>query len=95
MSGNEAVALAQDLSAEFATRAAEADLNGRLPAEDVERLRGSGYLGLSVPRQYGGSGLSLAECVRAQMALAGGSASTALVAAMQLQVFGHQRESRT
>lgn len=95
MNGDEAIALGRELAADFATRAAEADLDGRLPAEDVEQLRRSGYLGLSVPREYGGSGLSLVECVRAQIALAGGSASTALVAAMQLQVFGHQREIRT
>jgi alkylation response protein AidB-like acyl-CoA dehydrogenase len=94
MNGPDALDLATALAAEFATRADEADRLGRLPAEDIAALRRSGYLALSVPVELGGSGLGLADCVRAQMALAGGSASTALVAAMQLQIFGHQSEVR-
>jgi alkylation response protein AidB-like acyl-CoA dehydrogenase len=39
--------------------------------------------------------LSLAECVAAQIELAQGSPSTALVAGMQIHIFGHQRETRS
>ncbi|HRQ37147.1 MAG TPA: acyl-CoA dehydrogenase family protein [Chloroflexota bacterium] len=90
--GKTAVTLAQQLAAEFAGRAGEADKVGALPQADVDSLKHSGYLGLSVPVEFGGLGLSLVECVAAQVELAQGSASTALVAGMQLHIFGHQRE---
>jgi alkylation response protein AidB-like acyl-CoA dehydrogenase len=85
--------LARRLAQEFATRADEADRVGKLPAEDVQALKASGYLTLSIPREFGGQGLSLRECVAAHMELAQGSASTALVAGMQMHIFGHAREA--
>lgn len=92
---NEITAVAKTLAADIATRATEADQAGALPAADVQALRQAGYLGLSVPREYGGLGLSLYDCVAAQLELAQGSAATALVAGMQLHIFGHQREVRS
>ena len=89
-----AVELAQSLAADFAGRANEADRLGKMPPEDVTTLRRSGYLALNVPREYGGSGLSLRECVAAQMALAQGSGSSALVAGMPLQIFGYAAEDQ-
>lgn len=74
-------------------RAAEADRLGRLPEEDVQDLKASGYLALSVPREYSGQGCTLGECVEAQLELAKGSTSTALVAAMTLHIFGHARDT--
>lgn len=91
----EAVELARTLAADIATRADEADRLGRLPPEDVALLKSSGFLALAVPVEYGGRGLSLLDCVVAQLELAKGSAATALVAAMQHQVVGHQREIRS
>ena len=87
-----AVALARELAADFTIRADEADRAGRLPAEDVAALRDSGYLALSVPRELGGSGLSLHDCLAAHVELAQSSAATAMVAGMQMHIFGHQRE---
>lgn len=87
-----AVELARDLAARFASRADAADRRGRLPAEDVQALRESGYLAISVPEQFGGWGLSLRDCVEAQLELAQGSGSTAMVAAMPIQLFGANRE---
>lgn len=92
---NTAVPLARQLAAQFASRADEADRVGALPQADVDALKTSGYLGLSVPREFGGMGLSLRECVAAQIELAQGSAATALVAGMQIHIFGHQREVRS
>ena len=86
--------MARDLAAQFATRADEADRRGKLPPEDVQALRASGYPALNVPREYGGSDLSLRTCVEAQIELAKGSGSTALVAAMQIQVMGNARLNR-
>lgn len=89
-----AVSLATTLAEQFANRADEADREGVLPAEDVAALKESGYLGISVPREFGGYGLSLRDCVAAQLALAQGSTSTAIVAGMQVHIFGHEREVR-
>lgn len=90
-----AVSLARQAAQQIAARAGEADKKAALPPEDVALLRDSGYLALSVPEEYDGYGLSLADCVRAQIELAQGSAATALVAGMQLHLFGHQREARS
>lgn len=90
-----AVFLAQELAVDLETRADEADRLGSLPAEDVNALKESGYLGLSVPKAYGGHELSLRDCIAANLELAQGSASTAMVAGMQIHLFGHQREVRS
>ncbi len=89
-----AVSIATALAEQFASRADEADREGALPTEDVAALKESGYLGISVPRELGGFGLSLRDCVAAQLALAQGSTSTAIVAGMQVHIFGHEREVR-
>lgn len=86
--------LAQRLARDVATRAEAADREGRLPAEDVQALKSSGFTLLSVPREYGGYGLSLRDCTAALLGLAQGSASTAMVAAMQLHIFGNAAEKR-
>jgi len=57
-------------------------------------LRDSGYLTLSVPKEYGGHGLPLLDCIAAQLELAQGSASTAMVAGMNMQIFGNGSEQR-
>lgn len=86
--------IARQLAADFATRADEADRLAQLPAEDVQALKQSGYLSMSIPLEYGGMGLSLKDCVAAQMELAQGSASSAMVAGMQIHLFGNVRENR-
>lgn len=87
------IELAKKLAQQIALRANEADEQGRLPLEDVEALKSSGYLALSVPKQHGGYGLPLRDCLAAHLELAQGSGSTAIVAAMQLHIFGHSRET--
>lgn len=94
ISAQTAVELARQLAADFATRADEADRQARLPPEDVRALRASGYACISIPREFGGWGLSLRECVEAQLELAQGSASSAMVAGMQIHLFGNLREIR-
>lgn len=88
-----AIEMARTLAQDLATRADAADKQGKLPAEDIAALRETGYLALNVPREFGGSGLSMRDCVAAQLELAQGNASTALVAGMQLQVFGQAIET--
>jgi alkylation response protein AidB-like acyl-CoA dehydrogenase len=90
----ETVAMARDLAEGVADRAAEADREGRLPEADVRALAESGYLGLTVPREYGGRGASMREAVAAHLELSKASASTGLVAAMNLHLVGTEREHR-
>ncbi len=84
--------VAKTLARDFATRADEADKIGKLPIEDVKALKESGYLTLSVPQTFGGQGLSMKDCVEAQLEIAQGNASTAMVAGMPTHIFGSASE---
>lgn len=84
----------QPMTDEIASRAAEADHIGKLPSEDIQALRDSGYLTLNIPRELGGYGFNLHDCMAVHLELAQASTSTALVAAMQLQIFGQAGELR-
>lgn len=94
MTRDDAVRLGRELGERFAARASAADRVGELPDEDVRDLKASGYLALSVSSTFGGAGLGLGDCLAAHLELARGSTSTALVAAMQLHLFGHAEETR-
>ncbi len=88
----DALTVARRLAVAFAGRADEADRSGRMPAQDIADLKASGYLALNVPTEFGGQGLGMADSLAAHLELAQGSASTALVAAMQMQIFGHAQD---
>ena len=90
----DAIELGKKVAAEIAPRADEANRLSKLATEDVTALVASGYTALSVPREFGGAGLSLHDCLAASLELAQGNPSTALVAGMQMHVFGHEREVR-
>lgn len=92
ISATHAIELARQLGQEFAKRADQADVQGKLPTEDVEALKSSGYLTLNLPTEYGGQGLSMHDCLAAHLELARGSGASAMVAGMPMQVFGHARE---
>jgi alkylation response protein AidB-like acyl-CoA dehydrogenase len=84
----ELVALAGDLAARFAARAPRHDRDGSFPHENFADLHASGYLALSIPREFGGAGATILELTLAQERLARGDASTALGAAMHLSILG-------
>lgn len=94
LSSVQAVDVARQLAVAFAARANNADIEGRLPQADIDALKTSGYLGMSIPKEYGGAGLTLRQCLDAHLELAKGSTSTALVAAMHLHTLGHASETR-
>jgi alkylation response protein AidB-like acyl-CoA dehydrogenase len=75
-------AIAAELADVFAKRAAEGDWEGKFPLENFDDLRQTGYLTLTVPRDFGGWGASLLDVVLAQFRLAQGDASTALAVSM-------------
>ena len=85
--------LGKQLAKEISPRADDADVKGMMPTEDAEALKASGYLNLSLPKTYGGEGLSLHDCLIAHLELAQGSGATAMVAGMPMQIFGHARET--
>lgn len=94
MAENMILQQARRLADELAARASDADRQAKLPPEDVQALRESGYFNMVIPQEYGGLGLPMSECLEAHVELAKGSASTAMVAGMTLHVFGHARETR-
>jgi len=95
MTQQDAVALAKDIAKQIKNRAAAADEAGELPKEDVQVLKASGLIGLSIPKTFGGWGASLETVVEVLLELSQGSASSALVAAMTLHITGHERESQS
>ncbi len=66
-SDGEALQVAQEMATVLAGQADDRDRLRRLPADELDRLSASGLLGITVPREHGGAGVSvatLAEVVR-------------------------------
>ncbi len=59
-SDEEALAVARQLADEFVVEAAQRDRERRLPAEELDHFSGSGLWGITVPKAYGGAGVSFA-----------------------------------
>jgi alkylation response protein AidB-like acyl-CoA dehydrogenase len=89
------MALADQLAAEFAPRAAKHDRENSFPFENFARLKETGYLALTVPAEYGGGGADPLEFALAQERLARGDSATALASAMHLSLVGRVGEART
>jgi alkylation response protein AidB-like acyl-CoA dehydrogenase len=75
-----------ELAADFATRSAEHDRDASHPIENYDRLRKEGFLHLTVPRQWGGSGFDFLSHTIAYEALGRGCPSTALAFNMHASV---------
>ena len=83
--GRRLVLLAEELAADFATRAAAHDRDGSYPHEDVAALRDAGYLAAPIPQALGGMGVeSVHDLIVAASRLARGDASVAIGASMHL-----------
>ncbi|MCQ6264178.1 acyl-CoA/acyl-ACP dehydrogenase [Fictibacillus sp. WQ 8-8] len=67
-----------ELSERFAERAPEHDQQGTFPFENFKELGESGYLSLTVPKEYGGQEISLYDYILFQEQIARGDGSTAL-----------------
>ncbi|MDY0828605.1 acyl-CoA dehydrogenase family protein [Microbacterium sp. BG28] len=65
-------------------RAADIDRENVFPNEDLAELRAAGYLGILVPSDRGGAGLTLAEASILQQRLATAAPATALAVNMHL-----------
>jgi L-evernosamine nitrososynthase len=83
--GHRLVALAEDLSAEFATRAAEHDRDGTYPFEAIDALTTAGYFAAPIPTELGGLGVDSAhDLLVASSRLARGDASVSIGVNMHL-----------
>lgn len=83
------------LAVKFAERADTYDQEGRFPFENVDELKNAGYLSLTIPKEFGGEGLSLYEFVLLQERIATGDAATALSLGWHLGCFLELAEERT
>jgi alkylation response protein AidB-like acyl-CoA dehydrogenase len=75
-----------ELAADFATRSADHDRDASHPAENYDRLRAEGFLELTVPKAWGGTGASFLDHTIAYEALGQGCPSTALAFNMHASV---------
>jgi SfnB family sulfur acquisition oxidoreductase len=72
---DEAIAIAKELSEEFSKEASERDQQRRLPYEEVEKLSQSGLMAITVPKEYGGAGVSNVTLVEMMKIVSEGDAS--------------------
>ncbi|MFL5807467.1 MAG: acyl-CoA dehydrogenase family protein [Roseiflexaceae bacterium] len=86
------IALADELAARFAERAAVHDRDGSFPFENYADLHASGYLRLAIPREYGGEAADAFTMVLAQEHLARGDGATALATSMLVHILGRAAE---
>src|SRR5947209_5255897 len=83
--GTGLVAIAEKLSPQLASRAAEHDGDGSYPFEAIDALKAAGYFAAPVPVELGGLGVSSAhDLVVASSRLARGDASVAIGVNMHL-----------
>lgn len=75
-----------ELAADFATRSAAHDRDASHPIENYDRLRKEGFLHLTIPRRWGGSGFNFLSHTIAYEALGRGCPSTALAFNMHASV---------
>jgi alkylation response protein AidB-like acyl-CoA dehydrogenase len=75
-----------ELAADFATRSSDHDRDASHPTENYNRLRQEGFLHLTIPRQWGGSGFDFLSHTIAYEALGRGCPSTALAFNMHASV---------
>ena len=82
----EAIAVAKSLVPLFARDARERDLERRLPFEEVEAFSQSGLWGITIPREYGGAGVSQRTLAKVFVALASGDASLTQIAQNSFEI---------
>src|ERR1700746_1652287 len=75
-----------ELAEDFAARSAMHDRDGSHPTENYDRLRGEGFLELTIGKEWGGAGASFLDHTIAYEALGQGCPSTALAFNMRASV---------
>ena len=82
-----------ELAADFATRSADHDAQATHPTENYDRLREEGFLELTVPKEWGGSGVDFLGHTLVYEALGQGCPATALAFNMHASMVGPVLES--
>lgn len=72
---------------EIAPKAAEIDKSGRWPAEIVKKLGELGFLGMAIPEEYGGAGLSTLAYALAMEEISAACASSGVIMSVNNSLF--------
>jgi len=81
---NHFIKLAATHAEDFKSRVARHDRENSFPFENVEAMKASGYLNMTLPEEFGGGGASLMDFVLAQERLAQGDGPTAIAINMHI-----------
>uniref|UniRef100_UPI00301B068C acyl-CoA dehydrogenase family protein n=1 Tax=Oceanobacillus massiliensis TaxID=1465765 RepID=UPI00301B068C len=76
----------------FTDRASKYDKDATFPFENFQDLKSIGYPGLTIPKKYGGSGISLYEMLRYQEIIGKADGSTALSIGWHMGIMKHLGE---
>jgi alkylation response protein AidB-like acyl-CoA dehydrogenase len=83
------------LSKQFFLRAHRVDIEGSFPFENIQDLKNTGYTSLTVPKKYGGQGISLYHLLRFQEKIAEGDGATALSIGWHMGIIKNLAEKET
>ncbi|WP_156288625.1 acyl-CoA dehydrogenase family protein [Oceanobacillus salinisoli] len=89
----ERIELIQKTVAPFAERAIKHDEHALFPHENFQDLKAIGYPSLTVPKEYGGLGISLYEMLKFQETIAKSDGSTALSIGWHMGIMKHLGEN--
>lgn len=79
---------ARDFAArEVAPKAAELDKNGRWPSEIIEKMADLGFMGVAVPTEWGGAGMSALSYAIAMEEISAACASTGVIMSVNNSLF--------
>lgn len=92
-SDEEAIAVATALAPVFAKDAAARDAERRLPFAEVDLFSASGLWGVTIPKEYGGAGVSLATLGEVFAILASGDASLTQIAQNSFEILDVIRQT--
>lgn len=79
------IAIAQDIAPSIKKQARMVDEQNAFPVESLALLRQTGLMGMTVPEEYGGHGISIEVAARVAQILAGACLSTAMIWSMHIQ----------
>ena len=77
----------------FTERASEHDTNGTFPFDNFNELKAIGYPALTLPKKYGGGGISLSEMLHLQTIIGKADGSTALSIGWHMGIMKHLGEN--
>lgn len=88
-SDDEAIEIAERLAKQFSADASTRDANGYLPIEEIQAYSDSGLWGITIPKQYGGAGVSYATLARVIRIVAEGDSSIAQITQNHIALIAH------